>query len=235
LRISRKTLGRKTHFLVSDLDPAYHKTAKDLGFVERDEGFVRVFEADTPHLSQIFERFVFCAEEMILQAAGAKPVPWGKALLSFLERASGSNIDWWLAGSGALAVQGIDLVPRDLDVFTDSSGAQQLGRAMSDWLVEPVQENHDWIARWFGRAFAHARIEWVGDVEKWVDERGPSDFGPMARTRLQTVRWGGYTIRVPPLEMQLAVCERRGLKDRVQKIQRALGTNSVNTLRLKEG
>src|SRR6059058_4203418 len=96
---------------------------------------------------------------MILQAAGAKPVPWDKALLSFLERASGNNVDWWLAGSGALAVQGIDLVPRDLDVITDSSGAQQLGRAMSDWLVEPVQESHDWIARWFGRAFAHARRE----------------------------------------------------------------------------
>jgi len=235
MRITRKTAGGKTCFLVSELDPSYHTAAKDLGFVEEEEGFVRVFEANAPHLDQIFARFVSFAEEMILQDAGARPVPWDKALLSFLERISGEGVEWWLAGSTALAVRGIDLVPRDIDIITDSEGAQRLGRVMSEWLVEPVQESHGWIARWFGRAFVHARVEWVGDVEKWVDERGPSDFGPAARAMLQTVRWGGYTIRVPPLEMQLAVCERRGLKDRVQKIQQALGTNSVNTLRLQEG
>jgi len=223
MRFSRKTAGGKTRFLVSELDPAYHKAARDLGFVAANEAFVRVFEADTPHLNQIFARFVSFAEEMILQAAGARPVPWDKALLSFLQRTSGKNVDWWLTGSGALAARGIDLVPRDLDIITDSNGAQQLGRAMSDWLVEPVQESHDWIARWFCRAFAHARIEWVGGVEDWVDDRGPCDFGPTARTSLQTVRWSGYNIRVPPLEMQLAVCEQRGLKDRAQKIQHALG------------
>ena len=223
VRTSRKTADGKTYFLVSDIDPPYHKAAKDLGFVEAEDCFGRAFETDTPHLDHIFGRFASYAEEMILQAAGAKPVPWDKALLSFLQRASGENVDWWLAGSGALAIRGIDLVPRDLDIITDRDGALRLGRAMSEWLVEPVQESHGWIARWFGRAFAHARIEWVGDVEKWVDDRGSNDFGPMAGDRLQTVRWSGYTIRVPPLEMQLEACERRGLKDRAQKIQQALG------------
>jgi hypothetical protein len=222
MRISRKTSGDKTYFLVSEVDPSYNTAAKDLGFVEADEGFCRVFEANTPNIDQIFARFVRFAEEMILQTAGARPVPWDKALMSFLERISVDNIDWWLAGSTALAIRGIDLVPRDLDIITDSHGSEQLGRAMSEWLVEPVQESHGWIARWFGRAFTQARIEWVGNVEKWVDERGPTDFGPAARARLQTVRWNGYTIYVPPLEIQLAVCERRGLKDRVQKIHEAL-------------
>jgi len=223
MRIIRKTAGSKTYFLVSELDPSYHRAARDLGFVEADDGFGRAFETDTPHLAKIFARFASSAEEMILQTAGARPVPWDKALLNFLQRASAENVDWWLAGSAALAVRRIDLVSRDLDIITDSEGARQLGRAMSEWLVEPVQESHGWIARWFGRAFADARIEWVGDVEKWVDDRGPSDFGPMARARLQTVHWNGYTIRVPPLEMQLEACERRGLEDRSRKIQQALG------------
>jgi hypothetical protein len=223
MKVSQKTVGGKTFFLVSELDPPHQKAANDLGFVKVDEGFGRVFEANTPHLDQIFARFASFAEEMILQASGVRSVPWDKALLSFLERTSGESVDWWLAGSTALAVRGIDSVPRDLDIITDTDGAQRLGRAMSEWLVEPVQESHGWIARWFGRAFAHARIEWVGDVENWVDDRGPSDFGPAARTKLQTVRWGGYKIRVPPLEMQLAVCERRGLNDRAQKIRQALG------------
>ncbi len=223
MRISEKTADGKTSFLVSSLDPSYHGAAKDLGFVETDEGFARVFEASTLHLDQIFARFVSFAEDMILQAAGARSVPWDKALLTFLEQTSGENVDWWLTGSAALAIRGIDCVPPDIDIITDGDGAKQLGRAMSEWLVEPVQESHGWIARWFGRAFTQARIEWVGDVEKWVDDRGPSDFGPAARTRLQTARWRGYTIRVPPLEMQLEACERRGLKDRALKIREALG------------
>jgi len=226
MRINRKTAGDKTYFLVSELGPSFHKASKDLGFVETVDGFARVFDANTQHIDQIFARFVSFAEEMILQAAGARPVPWDKALLSFLERISGENIDWWLAGSAALAIRGVDLVPRDLDIITDESGARQLGLVLSDWLVEPVQESHGWIARWFGRAFAQARIEWVGDVEKWVDDRGPSDFGPAARAELQTVRWNGYKINVPPLEIQLAVCERRGLKDRAKRVQQALGINS---------
>ena len=235
LKVSHKTAGGKTFFLVSELDPPHQKAANDLGFVEVDEGFGRVFEANTPHLDQIFAHFASSAEEMILQASGVRSVPWDEALLSFLERTSGENVDWWLAGSAALAIRGIDVAPRDLDIITDGDGAQRLGEVMPEWLVEPVQESHGWIAGWFGRAFAHARIEWVGDVEKSVDERGPSDFGPSARARLQIVGWRGHMIRVPPLEMQLAVCERRGLKDRVQKIQQALGINSVNTLRLQEG
>jgi len=234
MRVSQKTAGGKTFFLVSELDPLLSKTANELGFVKVDEGVGRVFETNTPHLDQIFARFASFAEEMILQAAGVTSVPWDKSLLSFLERTSGENVDWWLAGSAALAIRGIGLMPRDLDIITDGDGAQRLGRVMSEWLVEPVQESHGWIAGWFGRAFAHARIEWVGDVEKRVDERGPSDFGPTARAKLQTVDWRGYSIRVPPLEMQLAVCERRGLKERVEKIRRALGTDSVNALRLQE-
>jgi hypothetical protein len=222
MRISRKTAGDKTYFLVSELGSSFHKAAKDLGFVQTDDGFARVFDTNAQRLDQTFARFVSCAEEMILQAAGARPVPWDKALLGFLERISGENVDWWLAGSTALAIRGIDLVPRDLDIITDRDGAKQLGRALSEWLVEPIQESHGWIARWFGRAFAHARIEWVGDVEKSVDEKGPSDFGPAAGSMLEAVPWNGYTIRVPPLAMQLAVCERRGLKDRAQKIQQAL-------------
>jgi hypothetical protein len=31
--------------------------------------------------------------------------------------------DWWLTGSDALAVRGVDVSPRDLDVVTDAAGA----------------------------------------------------------------------------------------------------------------
>jgi hypothetical protein len=45
-----------------------------------------------------------------------------------------------------------------------------------------------------------------------------TDFGQTAAGRLETVRWRGWEIRVPPLDLQRAVCERRGLADRVAMI-----------------
>src|SRR5947199_8583638 len=142
MRISRKTAGGKTYFVVSELDPLCHKAAKDLGFVEAEDGFSRAFETDTLHIDQIFARFASSSEEMILQAAGVRQVPWDKALLSFLQRASEENVDWWLAGSGALAIRGMDLVPGVLELLTERNGEFVLEGRMPDGLLSPVKEIH---------------------------------------------------------------------------------------------
>lgn len=72
------------------------------------------------------------------------------------------------------------------------------------------------------RAFCGARIEWIGGARPFVDEPLPADFGPMAASRLETVTFGDWPVRVPPLDLQRAVSQRRGLADRVAMID-ALG------------
>jgi hypothetical protein len=85
--------------------------------------------------------------------------------------------------------------------------------------VVPVQ---DWICSWFGRAFLYARFEWVGDVHGSIEQHGVSDAGPTAASRLETVVWQGKEIRLPPLDLQLQVSERRGLTERVEMLRRLL-------------
>ena len=104
------------------------------------------------------------------QAAGHEPVPWEAALDAFLDRVDGREICWWLTRSAALAVRGLDITPRDLDLVVDDEGAGQLGELLAEWLVEPVTPVTDWVSRWWERAFLHARIEWVGGVEPQADE-----------------------------------------------------------------
>ncbi len=65
---------------------------------------------------------------------------------------------------------------------------------------------------------AGARVEWVGGVGPAADEPLPTDFGPAAAARLETVRWRDWSVRVPPLDLQRAVSLRRGLHDRVALI-----------------
>jgi hypothetical protein len=208
---------RGGQFVLRAVEPELHAAALALGFARDGEAFVRTFPEDACWLEEVWPNFVDHALTMLRQTA-AGSVPWDEALLIFLDRVD--RVDWWLAGSGALAVRGVDVSPRDLDVITDAAGAQRLGELLGDALVEPVCAGEGWIARWWGRAFLGARVEWVGDVSSSVDHPEPVDFGPTAADSLQRVRWRGHELRVPPLELQLAVAERRGLSDRVAAIQR---------------
>ena len=156
---------------------------------------------------------------MVLQAARINPVDWRGSLSAFLELVDGSGIDWWLCGSAALAVRGIDVALCDLDLVVDDESVRKLAEILTDHLVEPLQVSEGWIWDSFGRAFLGARLEWVGGVNDGADAPEPGDFGPTAGKQLVVIEWRGHDVRVPPLDLQLAVSERRGLTDRADKIR----------------
>ncbi|SRR5579875_313245 len=219
MRISSRTTGDKTYFILSDLDSQEQEGARNLAFTPYEDGLAIVYPASAPHMDVFYQQFARVAEEMILQKAGARPVPWDQALLALLQRLEGKDIHWWLIGSAALAVRGLDVLPGDLDLVTDDAGSHLLGEVLFDALVGPVEDARGWISRWFGRAFLHARIEWIGAPIPESDHQGVTEFGPTAESQLESLSWRGYALRVPPLTIQLAVNERRGLNERVQKIK----------------
>jgi len=214
-----KTERETTLFIISDLEPGYHDAVRSLYYAPIEGGFAKSYPSDTPHIDRIYRNFEQYAEEMILQMAGVHSVPWHKSLLAFLQIIESEEIKWWLAGSAALAARGIDIIPHDLDLVVDGASAIKLGELLLDYLVEPVLPSHGWIADWFGRAFLHARLEWVGDVSNSVDSINVTDFGPIAGSRLEVIEWHDKKIRVPPLELQLKVTERRRLTERAEKIR----------------
>jgi hypothetical protein len=207
----------RRQFVLTAVDPDLREAATALGFDQVGDAFVRTFPERARWFDEAWPNFERHVETMLSQTASGV-APWDDALIAFLERVDG--VDWWLAGSGALAVRGVDVSPRDLDVITDARGAQRLGELLVDALVEPVFATDGWVARWWGRAFLGARVEWVAEVAPSVDDPNPADFGPVAAANLERVRWRGHELLVPPLELQLAVCERRGLTERVEAIQR---------------
>jgi hypothetical protein len=133
-------------------------------------------------------------------------------------------VRWWLTGSAALAVRGAPIEPGDLDLVCEAGDAVALGELFSDALIEPVAPSPaDGLSEWWGRAFCEARIEWVGGVKPFVDDPEPCDFGPEAARRLETVWFEDWQILVPPLHLQRAVNERRGLAHRVAMIDALAG------------
>ncbi|MBA4383234.1 MAG: hypothetical protein C0410_00715 [Anaerolinea sp.] len=217
-----KTKGSNTAFIFLDVEPEYHDIMRNLYYNPVEEGFAKVYPSDTPNLDRIYLNFERYAKEMVFQTARIHPVEWDKSLSAFLQIIEDSSIDWWLTGSAALAVRGLDVVPGDLDLVVDDTSASKLGELLSDYIIEPLQPSPGWIWNWFGRAFLYARLEWVGGVNESADSSQVSDFGPTAAKRLEVVNWHGKDLRVPPLDLQLEVSKRRGLVERAEKISRFL-------------
>ncbi len=191
---------------------------KDLAFEIGPEGFERRFDANVPDLPAIFERFEAAIERMVRQTAGLEPVPWASALETIARAFEPNGIDWWLVGSAALAARGVDVAPRDLDIVVAESDVLAATELLSDVAIEPLSINDGWVARYFCRGFSGARIEWIAGVRERTTAPEPSDFGPFAEARRERVEWRGFELKVPPLALQLAVTERRGLIERAAAI-----------------
>jgi hypothetical protein len=217
-----KTEGTTTSFIIADVESAYQDAVRSLYYSPVIDGFAKTYPSDTPNLDRIYLNFERYAQEMVLQTARIHLVEWDKSLSAFLQAIEGSSIDWWLTGSTALALRGLDIAPGDLDLVVDDTSASKLGELLLDYLVEPMQPSPGWIWNWFGRAFLYARLEWVGKVNDSADSPLVGDFGPAAAKRLEVVNWRGKDIRVPPLDLQLEVSRRRGLVERAEKISRFL-------------
>jgi hypothetical protein len=205
------------HLVVETDGPAFRVALAELLFEEQTGRHVKHFPTGTL-TDSIFQRFEAQLEALLRQTARLEPVPWQNALREAVRRLDDGGVEWWLTGSAALAVRGIPAVPRDLDLVVSDHGAAGAATALHDVLIEPAVPVEGWFCRWWGRAWIGARVEWVGGVTETADEPLPTDFGPVAASSLERIAWDGITIAVPPLELQRAVSERRGLTDRVRLI-----------------
>lgn len=225
MKTLRLNVGSNALFVLTEVAPELHDAVRGLYYQPVEAGFAKTFPRDTPQLDGIYQHFERHAADMVLQAAHRQAVDWPRALDALLQRLAGERIEWYLVGSVALALRGIDVQPHDLDlVVSDDEGGERLSELLADHLIEPVQRSPGWIWNSFGRAFLHARIEWVARVNPQADQPEPSDFGPAAAQRLENVGWRGADIRVPPLDLQLAVAQRRGLGERAELIRAFMNT-----------
>ena len=157
-----------------------------------------------------------------------------------------ARVEWALVGSAASVMQGCAITPRDVDLlFREPAGVDVLSPLMdrfapptcskplgSDGWVSskeaPIADQDDhggfrwhwgrWVIGGFKVEAAHIRAP---DANQG-DEPGIWENGPRIWPLLRSTKFGPWTVRVPPLEVQLATCARRGLTERVEAIVRVL-------------
>lgn len=173
-------------------------------------------------------------------------VDWQSVLAEVVDRIDQPlarlNVEWSLAGSAATAIQGCELVPRDIDLLTRTpSGIDSLADLMeryappatdvepgcAAWVsshASPIADDRDpegfrWYwGRWRVGGFKVEAAHITAPDGLQGAEPGIWENGPEIWTLHRWVEAGGHRIRVPPLEVQLATCARRGLSDRVESI-----------------
>jgi hypothetical protein len=82
------------------------------------------------------------------------------------------HVNWVVTGSLGMALQGMDVDIHDLDIQTEKTGAYEIERCLSKYVVTPVRyAESDRIRSHLGRlAIDGVRVEIMGDIQKRVDD-----------------------------------------------------------------
>jgi hypothetical protein len=112
------------------------------------------------------------------------------ALRHVLARLHDREIDWALTGSASFSLQGLPLVPEDLDLQTNAWGAYELERCFAEYLVRPVSwvTNSTVRSLWGSLCIEGVEVEIIGDIQKRLPD-GTWTAPPV----LSEVRWNFET------------------------------------------
>jgi hypothetical protein len=214
-------------FRVSNFSNPIEDALRMCFYEKIDDAYIKRFPASTPYLDKIMAHYEKYAEEMFLQLVYQHPIPWEKGLLEFARRVSHSDVDWWLTGSCAACIRGVRMSPHDVDIMVDSRCVALITDLFRDNIIEPIIDTNGWLTKDFGVLFLHCRIDIASDPQGSLDEPEPVDCGPYAKSRLESIAWNGYNVRIPPIELQLNVNRRRQRTERVELIEEYMSTHKT--------
>jgi len=184
------------------------------------------------------------------------PADWRSVLAEVADRIdiplARSQVEWSLAGSAATAVQGCAVVPRDIDLlFKTPGGVDAVASLLQGYALPacdadpgcavwvssrptPVVDDRDpegfrwhW-GRWRVQGFKVEAAHITAPDGRQGAEPGIWENGPEIWILHRLIEFRGHRLRVPPLEVQLATCVRRGLSDRVESILKVLRRDGAN-------
>jgi hypothetical protein len=114
-------------FQISNANKEIKEGILKLGFIKEDKHFIRRFDHYKNEIKPIFECFCKKFPTMIDQIMNNDEIPCEKSLKYFLELIKDHDINYWILGSAALSLGGIDIQPKDIDLVTDYKSAIVLG------------------------------------------------------------------------------------------------------------
>lgn len=206
--------------VISDVPPEYSFVVEHT-FEAMDGGYRWEYRGDPRDFDQVVANWQRDGAKHIEHSAGIRSGDWAAGLEAVNRRLDGEGVWWFLLGTAALAVRGIDVQPKGVDIGTDPDGAKTIARIFVDKTLMPVTETDQWpIAKIYGRIYWHSLVQVIADSPPEVDRHGPRPWGPEGVSRLESINWRGHGLLVTPLDLQLEDEKQRDRKRNVTEILR---------------
>jgi len=157
------------------------------------------------------ENYVKYGETAIKQLTQEIPAPWEKALDLFIAEIDKLGVEWFIHGSVAMALWGIDVTPKDVNIIiANCSDFEKIRAHFSKFAIAPIQPCDDYGMCGGGSIFMEASIS------IWTQNQ---DFEPYDMTTLGQVPYKVRAVYVSTLERLKTDNEYYGRPERVALIQ----------------
>jgi hypothetical protein len=143
-----------------------------------------------------------------------------EALREIDTRLHGSGVEWAIAGSVGLALQGVEVQPRDLDIQTDAQGAYEIERLFAEHILRKVRHSAaERVQSHYGALeIGGVEVEIMGDLQ--TREMGGAWSGPEdVKQHRVWVQVQGMNLPVLPLKYSIEAYRKLGRTEKVDLLE----------------
>jgi len=136
---------------------------------------------------------------------------------------AGSSVNWVVTGSLNFALQGLPIIPHDIDIQTDRRCAYEIERRFALYVTKKVMfSSAECIRSHFGALQIDGiTVELMGDVQKRLEDGSWEDPVDLNRHKL-FVAFEGMDVPVLSLKYEAQTYRKLGRIERAQMLQEAL-------------
>ena len=133
------------------------------------------------------------------------------------------EVNWAVTGSLSFALQGMDVDVHDIDIQTDKSGAYEIERRFSRYVVRNVEfSSSEKIRSHFGElSIDDIKVEIMGDIQKHLPDGNWEDPPDICSNR-RFINCGGLSIPVMSLEYEYEAYYHLGRMEKADQVRRYL-------------
>jgi len=153
-----------------------------------------------------------------------------KVLKIISQNLKSQKIRWVLVGSASLALQGVKIEPKDIDILTNKEGAFKINELFKKYEFKPVEfgclkiGGREMFKSYLGKfRIKGVKVEVMGNLKEKLGRKWNYLYKRLKSPRI--INFEGMKLPVSPLEDQLKSYSRLGRKKdliRVQKIKTAI-------------
>ena len=156
---------------------------------------------------------------------------FSKVLHKIYSHLNTSDVNWAITGSLGFALQGMDVEVHDIDIQTDKSGAYEIERRFSSYVVRHVEFSpSERIQSYFGEMNIDGiKVEVMGDIQKRIPDGTWEDPIDICSKRY-FINYNGLSIPVISLEYECEAYYKLGRTEKADEIRRYLEQHSEAAL-----